>query len=158
MLHNAIIEANSNANYAIQISRGGRIIQQYENITYIPQPTSGSDIRKSIRYRNADGTYKNLYQMLDIKVVVKSRNNPNVELVKFKKVAESGWLSLIYMNDTAYDFIVPDTITALHPNEILFAEIKFQWTDPDDIDNVLDKIFIVDITTTNLLNNTVKNY
>ena len=158
ILHNAIVEANGNVNYLILISKGGRIINQYENVTYSTQVTSGSDIRKSIRYRNSDGTYKDLYQILDIKVVVKSRSNPNVELVKYKKVAEPGWLALIYTNDTSYDFIVPDTITSQHPNEILFAEIKFQWTDPNDIDGVLDKIFVVNITSNSLLNNTVKNY
>ncbi len=158
ILHNANIDANSNANYLISISKGGRLITQYENITYTPQQTSGSDIRKSIRYRNSDGTYRDLYQMLDIKVVVKSRSNPDVELIKYKKVAEPGWTALIYTNDTSYDFIVPDEITSSHPNEILFAEIKFQWTDPDDIDSVLDRIFVVNITSSNLLNNTVKNY
>jgi len=158
VLHNAIIEARNNTAYNILISKGGRLIHQYENLPYIPQQSSGSDIRKSIRYRNSDGTYKDLYQMIDIKVVVKSRSNVNVELVKFKKVVETGWLQLIWVNDTTYDFIVPDTITSLHPNEILFAEIKFQWADPLDIDNVYDKIFVIDITSSNLLNNTVKNY
>ena len=158
ILHNASIEGKSNVNYCIFISKGGRIIRQAANVTYTPQVSSGSDIRKSIRYRNADGTYKDMYQMTDVKVVIKSKSNPNVELVKFKKTAESGWLALIYMNDTTYDFIVPNTITTAHPNETLYAEIKFQWVDPLDIDNITDKIFIVNITTTNLLNNTVKNY
>jgi len=158
VLHNAIFETKYTTGYGINISTGGRIIQRYENITYIPQQTSGSDIRKSIRYRNADGSYKDLFQMIDIKVVVKSRSNPSVELVKFKKVADIGWLALIFVDTTTYDFIVPDTITSQHPNEVLFAEIKFQWVDLNDIDGVADKIFVVDITTTNLLNNTVKNY
>lgn len=158
VLHNAFIESTNNTNYGILISKGGRIINRYENVPYIPQQSSGSDIRKSIRYRNSDGTYKDLYQMLDIKVVIKSRSNTSVELVKFKKNADIGWLGLIYVNDTTYDFIVPDTITALHPNETLFAEIKFQWTDPLDIDNVLDKIFVINITTANLIDNSVKNY
>jgi len=158
ILHNAIIEAKNNTGFGILISKGGRIIQQYEDIPYIPQQSSGSDIRKSIRYRNSDGTYKDLYQMIDIKVIVKSRNNPSIELIKFKKIAISGWTQLIYINDTTYDFIVPNTITAEHPNEILFAEIKFQWADPNDIDNIFDKIFVIDITNNNLLDNTVKNY
>lgn len=158
ILHNATIEAKSNVNYGMFMSNGGRIIRRYENVTYVPQQVSGSDIRKSIRYRNSDGTYKSLYNMIDIYVVIKSKSRPNIELIKFKKTAEYGWLSLIYMNDTTYDFIVPDTITSQHANEILFAEIKFQWADPYDIDNVFDKIFIVDITSSQLLNNTVKNY
>ena len=158
ILHNAIIEAKSNVNYEILITTGGRIINRYENITYIPQQTAGSDIRKSIRYRNADGSYKSLLDMIDIFVVIKSRSNPSIELVKFKKIATTGWLELIYMEDTTYDFIVPDTITSNHANETLFAEIKFQWQDPNDIDNVFDKIFIVDVTTSKLLNNSVKNY
>lgn len=158
ILHNATIDARSNVNYGILISKGGRIIRQYENVTYIPQQSSGSDIRKSIRYRNNDGSYKNLYQMIDIKVIIKSRTNPNVELVKFKKISEVGWLQLVYMNDTTYDFIVPNTITSQHPNETLFAEIKFQWQDLFDIDGIADKIFIVNITPANLLDNTVKNY
>jgi hypothetical protein len=158
ILHNAIVEAKNNTGFGILISKGGRIIQQYEDVPYTPQQSSGSDIRKSIRYRNSDGSYKDLYQMIDIKVIIKSRNNPSVELIKFKKITTSGWTQLIFINDTTYDFIVPNTITAQHPNEILFAEIKFQWADPDDIDNVFDKIFVIDITNSNLLDNTVKNY
>ena len=157
-MHNAIVEAKNNTGFGILISKGGRIIQQYEDVPYTPQQSSGSDIRKSIRYRNSDGSYKDLYQMIDIKVIIKSRINPSVELIKFKKIATSGWTQLIFINDTTYDFIVPNTITAQHPNEILFAEIKFQWADPDDIDNVFDKIFVIDITNSNLLDNTVKNY
>ena len=80
--------------------------------------------------------------------------NKNIE----KRVVDAGWLQLIFVNDTTYDFIVPDTITSAHPNEILFAEIKFQWADPDDIDNVFDKIFITNITTSKLLDNSIKNY
>jgi hypothetical protein len=158
IFHNTLIESRSNLGYGILVSKGGRIINTYQNIQYIPQESAGSDIRKSIRYRNSDGSYKNLYQMLEIMVVVKSRSNPSVELVKFKKTIEVGWLQLIYVNDTTYDFIVPNTITSLHPNETLYTEIKFQWTDPLDIDNVFDKIFVANITTTNLLDNTIKNY
>jgi hypothetical protein len=158
VLHNAIIETRNNSAYNLQISKGGRIISSNQNYPQLPQWTSGSDIRKSIRYRNADGTYRDLYQMIDIKVVVKSRVNPTVELVKFKKNIESGWLQLIWINDTTYDFIIPDEITSQHPNEILFAEILFQWADPLDIDNVFDKIFITNITTNSLQDNSVKNY
>ena len=96
--------------------------------------------------------------MLDIKVVVKSRSNPTVELIKFKKTVESGWTQLSWINDTTYQFIVPETITAAHPNEVLFAEIKFQYLDPDDLVTVIDKIFIVNITSGGLLDSTVKNY
>ena len=96
--------------------------------------------------------------MIDIMVVIKSKSNPNVELIKFKKVDVSGWTALIFVDDYTYDFIVPNTITGAHPNEILYAEIKFQWTDPDDIDDVFDKIFIVNLSTSTLLDNTVKNY
>lgn len=158
VLYNAGVEAGLSSGYGMLISKGGRIISTYSNVPYIPQQSAGSDIRKSIKYRNADGTYKNLYQMIDIMVVVKSKSNTSVELVKFKKVADVGWLALIYINDTTYDFIVPDTVTALHANEVLYAEIKFQWADPFDIDNVFDKIFVTDITTSTLLDNTVKNY
>ena len=158
ILHNAIIEASLNPNLVIKVSKGGRIIATSGNPIYIPQESAGSDIEKSIRYRNANGSYRSLYQMIDILVVIASRSNPSVELVKFKKISEPGWLALIYVNDTTYNFIVPDTITSLHPNEMLFAEIKFQWADPLDIDNVFDKIFVANITTRNLLNNTVKNY
>lgn len=158
ILHNSLFESKNNTSYGILVSKGGRIISQYQNVPYIPQQSSGSDIRKSIRYRNSDGSFKDLYQMIDIKVIIKSRSNPNVELVKFKKVVDAGWLQLIFVNDTTYDFIVPDTITSAHPNEILFAEIKFQWADPDDIDNVFDKIFITNITTSKLLDNSIKNY
>lgn len=158
ILHNAIIESKMNPFLVIKASTGGRIISSYGNPVYIPQESSGSDIEKSVRYRNSNGTYKNLYQMIDIFVVIKSRSNPSVELVKFKKVAAPGWIALIYINDTTYNFIIPNTITSQHPNEMLFAEIKFQWVDPLDIDGVFDKIFVVDITTRNLLNNTVKYY
>jgi hypothetical protein len=96
--------------------------------------------------------------MLDIKVIIKSKSNPNIELVKFKKIADVNWLSLIFIDEYGYDFIVPDEITSQHPNEILYAEIKFQWIDPYDIDNILDKIFIVNLTTSALLDNTIKNY
>jgi len=158
ILHNAIIESKNNINYGISVAKGGRIIPRYQNVPNIPQEVAGSDIRKSIRYRNSDGTYKDLYQMLDIKVVIKSRSNPTVELVKFKKIVETGWLQLIWVNDTTYDFIIPNQITSAHPNEMLFAEVKFQWSDPQDIDNVFDKIFIVNITTSTLLDSTVKIY
>jgi hypothetical protein len=174
VLHNALIEAKSNPNLNLPVSKGGRIIYggggkvttRYKIPTYVPQESAGSDIRKSIRYKNADGTFKDLTKMIDIKVLVMSRTNPTNVLVKFEKTISgitgwtgqiSGWTSLIYVNNTTYDFIVPDTITKLHPNEILFAEIKFQWIDPDDIDGVLDKIIVVNITT-NLLDNTIKNY
>ena len=166
VLHNALAEAKINSYLNLPVSKGGRIINtgnkvtQYQAPIYFSQQTSGSDIRKTVRYRNTDGTYKDLYQMIDVKVIVASRTNPTVELIKFKKVAVSGitgWTGLIYVNDTTYDFIVPNTITSLHPNEILFAEIKFQWTDPLDIDGVFDKIFVVDITT-KLLDDTIKNY
>jgi hypothetical protein len=169
VLHNALIEAKSNPNLNLPVSKGGRIIYggggkvttRYKIPTYVPQESAGSDIRKSIRYKNTDGTYKDLDTMIDIKVLIKSRTNPSIELIKFKKIGGtfSGetWLSLIRVNNTTYDFIVPDTITKLHPNEILFAEIKFQWIDPDDIDGVLDKIIVVNITT-KLLDNTIKNY
>ena len=158
VLNNAVVESKLRPALLLRISNGGRIINRYQDPIYIPQESAGSDIRKSIRYRNNNGTYKDLYQMIDIYVVVKSRNNPNVELVKFKKNADIGWLALIYINNTTYDFIVPDTVTTLVPNETLFAEIKFMWTDENDIDNVFEKIFVVDITTTNLLDNTVRNY
>ena len=158
ILHNANIEAMNTSGYDISISKGGRIISQCNNTQSISQQTSGSDIRKSIKYRNSDGSYKNLYEMIDIMVVIKSRSNPNIELVKFKKVGGSGWIPLIYININTYDFIVPNSITSLHPNEILFSEIKFQWADPNDIDGVFDRIMVSNITTRNLLNNTVKNY
>ena len=173
VLHNALIEVKLNPNLNLPVSKGGRIIYgggkvttRYKIPTYIPQESSGSDIRKSIRYKNTDGTYKDLTKMINIKVLIKSRTNPSIELIKFEKTISgvtgwtgqiSGWTSLIYVNNTTYDFIVPDTITKYHPNEILFAEIKFQWVDPNDIDNVLDKIIVVNITT-NLLDNTIKNY
>ena len=158
ILHNSIIESSNCPSYGILVNKGGRIINKTQSIPYVPQQSSGSDIRKSIRYRNSDGSYRDLYQMNEIMVVVKSRNNPTVELVKFKKVTESGWLQLIWVNDTTYDFIVPDEITSQHPNETLFAEIKFQWVDINDIDNVFDKIFVINITNSNLLDNTIKNY
>ena len=158
ILDNAICESRSNLNYGIAVNSGGRLIERNESFTSIPQVTSGSDIRKSILYRNADGTFKDLLAMLDIKVVVKSRSNTGVELVKFKKAAEAGWLALIYINPNKYEFIVPNSITSQHPNEVLFAEIKFQTVDPDDIDNILDKIFVVNITGNNLIDNNIKNY
>ena len=158
ILNNCKVEATNNNNYNIGVSLGGRLIQTTDLVTYIPQQSSGSDIRKSIKYRNADGVYKNLFAMIDIKVIIKSRLYPTVELVKFKKVAETDWLALVYVNDTTYDFIVPNTITAAHPNEILFAEIKFQWTENSDIDNVFDKIFVINITSNNLIDNNIKNY
>ena len=158
LLHNARIEASSNSNYNMAVSRGGRVISQYENLPYIVDEVAGSDIVKLIRYKDTDGTYKDLYQMLDIKVVVKSRSNPNVELIKYKKTVESGWTQLTWINDTTYQFIVPDTITADHPNEVLYAEIKFQYIDPIDLVTVIDKIFIVNITSGGLLDSTVKNY
>jgi hypothetical protein len=155
---NALILALSNLAYNLSVINGGRLIRRLNQPATFTQINAGSDIRKSIRYRNIDGTYKNLYNMLDIKVIIKSRSNPSVELLKFKKVAEAGWLALIYVNDITYDFIVPDTLTSMHPNEILFAETKFQWIDPNDIDNVQDKIFVMNIVDINLNDNTVKNY
>jgi hypothetical protein len=157
ILHNALIEAKKYPELNLIISNGGRIINQLNN-TNLTQQTAGSDIRKSIKYRNIDNTYKNLSEMIDIKVVVKSKINSNIELVKFKKVAETGWLALIKIDDFTYDFIVSNTITSAHPNEMLYAEIKFQWTDPNDINNVIDKIFIVNLSTSTLLDNTIKNY
>ena len=158
ILGNLEYELANNSNYNITLTKGGRIINQYQTNTYVSQQTSGSDIRKTIRYRSADGIYKSLFDMLDIKVLIKSRSNPSVEIIKFNKTGGTGWQSLIYVNDYAYDFIVPDTITNQYPNEILFAEIKFQWIDVNDIDGVSDKIFIVNITDGTLLNNTIKNY
>lgn len=142
---------------------GGRIIKNPFGepvCTSVPHPTgtyeySGSDIRKSIKYRNSDDTYRNLVNMIDIKVVVKSRNNPDIELIKFKKIADTDWLSLIYIDDYTYDFIVPDEITSAHPYEILFAEIKFEWSEPFDTDNVFEKIYSVNLTTP-LKDNTIK--
>ena len=157
ILSNLEYEVYMNPNYNITVTKGGRIINQYQTVTYIPQQTAGSDIRKTIRYRNADGTYKNLYNMIDIKVLVKSRSNPTVELIKFSKTGSTGYTELIFINEFAYDFIVPNEITTQHPNEILFAEILFQWVDINDIDGIYDKIFIVDITDNSLLNNTIKN-
>ncbi len=158
ILHNALFESRQFPLLDLVVSKGGRIINQYLSNANLTQQTAGSDIRKSIKYRNINNTYKNLYAMIDIMVVIKSKSNPNVVLIKFKKVAEPGWLALIFVDDFTYDFIVPNTITGAHPNEILYAEIKFQWTDPDDIDDVFDKIFIVNLSTTTLLDNTVKNY
>lgn len=158
LLHNSMIESSNCPSYGILVNKGGRIINKTQSIPYTPQQSSGSDIRKSIRYRNSDGSYRDLYQMSEIMVIVKSRSNPTVELVKFKKLTESGWLQLIWVNDTTYDFIVPDEITSQHPNETLFAEIKFQWVDVNDIDNIFDKIFVINITNSNLLDNTIKNY
>ncbi len=158
MLNNSMCEASSNLNYQIAVSSGGRLIEKNESFTSIPQVTSGSDITKGILYRNSDGSYKDLFAMTDIKVVVKSRSNTSVELVKFKKVVEAGWLGLVYINNYKYEFIVPNTITAAHPNEILFAEIKFQYPDPNDIDLITDKIFVMNITSNNLIDNNIKNY
>ena len=161
ILHNALIESRNNLNYGILVNKGGRLINQLLSNINITQQTSGSDIRKSIKYRNPDNTYRNLFDMLDIKVVIKTKSNPSVELIKFKKIAVSGttgWLALIYIDNYTYDFIVPDTITGAHPNEVLYAEIKFQWADPYDIDNVFDKIFIINLTTSALLDNTIKKY
>jgi hypothetical protein len=158
---NVALIANSNINYGISSADtgiGGRLIKKFNQPTTITQNNSGSDIRKSIKYRNSDGTYKNLYNMIDIMVVVKSRSNPNIELIKFKKIAETGWYALIYVNNYVYDFIVPNEITSLHPYEILYAEIKFQWSDPNDIDGIYDKIFVINITSGELNNDTVKNY
>ncbi len=157
IFNNVEYEVYNNPNYNITITKGGRIINQYQTVTYIPQITAGSDIRKTIRYRNADGTYKNLYNMIDIKVLVKSRSNPNIELIKYSKTGSTGYTELIFINEYAYDFIVPDTITSQHANEILFAEIKFQWSDINDIDGIYDKIFVIDITNNSLLDNTIKN-
>lgn len=160
VLHNTLIEI-SYGNYDIFVNKGGRLINNVLSTANITQQTSGSDIRKSIKYRNADNTYRNLFDMLDIKVVVKSKSNTSVELIKFKKdtiTGMTGWTGLIYIDNYTYDFIVPNTITATHPNEVLYAEIKFQWTDPYDIDGVLDRIFIVNLTTSALLDNTIKNY
>ena len=89
--------------------------------------------------------------------MVKSRSNPTVELIKYSKTGTTGYTELIFINEFAYDFIVPNEITAQHANEILFGEIKFQWVDNNDIDGVYDKIFVVDIVDNNLLNNTIKN-
>jgi len=158
ILHNTLNLIKNNKNYNILVNKGGRLINQILSNSNITQQTSGSDIRKSIKYRNTDNTYKNLFDMLDIKVVVKSKSNQNVELIKFKKIAEIGWLALIFVDDFTYDFIVPDIITGSHANEVLYAEIKFQWTDSDDIDNTFDRIFIVNLTTSALLDNTIKNY
>lgn len=158
ILNNCIVEAKSNTNYNIIVSSGGRLIQKTDLTTFIPQQSSGSDIRKSIKYRNSDGTYKDLEQMIEIMVIVKSRSNPSIELVKFKKSPEDNWIRLIFINNYTYDFIVPDEITSLHQNEILFAEIKFQWIENNDIDNIFDKIFVVNITSNNLIDNSVKNY
>jgi len=155
---NALLLALSNEFYGMPMLRGGRLINRLSQNIAVYQINAGSDIRKSIKYRNTDGTYKNLFGMLDIKVVIKSRSNPSVEIVKYKKMAETGWISLIYVNDYLYDFIVPNDITALYPNEVLFAEIKFQWTDLSDIDGVYDKIFITNIINTGLVDNSVKNY
>lgn len=158
---NVILIANSNSYYGISAADtgiGGRLIKKFNQPASFTQNNSGSDIRKSIKYRNSDGTYKNLYNMIDIKVVVKSRSNSSVELIKFKKIGEGDWYPLIYINNYAYDFIVPNEITSLHPYEILYAEIKFQWSDPNDIDGVYDKIFVINITNGELNNDTVKNY
>ena len=156
ILHNSLIESKINPNLNLVIANGGRIITKQAPYTH-GQQTAGSDIRKSIKYRNVNGSYRNLSTMIDIWVVIKSRTNPNIELVKFKKVAGSGWLALIPVDMYTYDFIVPNTITDLHANEILFAEIKFQWADPNDIDNTFEKIVIVNISS-KLLDNTIKNY
>lgn len=158
ILHNTLIEIERNSYYDILVNKGGRIIYQTVSRINLEQEVAGSDIRKSIKYRNADGSYRNLWDMDDIKVVVKSKSNPTVELIKFKKVVESGWTGLIYVDNYTYDFIVPDEITSTVPNQVLFAEIKFEWTDPNDIDNLFEKIFIVDITATPLTDNTVKYY
>lgn len=159
ILNNCVVEAKSNNNYNIIVSSGGRLIQKTDLSTFIPQQSSGSDIRKSIKYRNSDGTYKDLQLMSDIKVVVKSRSNPSVELIKFKKTVDVGWVGLIFINSYTYDFIVPNSITSAHPNEILYAEIKFQWTESSDVeDNTFDKIFVVNITSNNLIDNNIKNY
>jgi hypothetical protein len=156
---NAIILALSNSAYDLSVINGGRLIRRLNQPVTFTQINAGSDIRKSIKYRNIDGTYKNLSDMLDIKVVIKSRNNPSVELAKYKKASEAGWRPLIYVNDFIYDFIVPNEITSPHSNEILFAEIKFQWTDISDIDDgIFDRIFVINITNIELNDNSVKNY
>jgi len=161
--HNVKFEENINEN--INLIKGGRIITnpfgtpicESRGLPVSDIQYSGSDIRRTIVYKNNDGTYRNLFNMLEISVVVKSRSNPSVELVKFSKTQRSGWLNLIHIDDFTYDFIVPDEITTLHPNEILFAEIKFEWAEPYDIDNIFEKIYVVDITSS-LKDNTIKNY
>lgn len=161
--HNLKYETELNS--GIYSLRGGRIIRNpFGSVVCTPKPYpvgdtqySGSDIRRSIVYKNNDGSYRNLYNMIDIKVVVKSRSNPNVELIKFNKATTSGWYDLIYVDDYTYDFIVPDEITENHPNEILFAEIQFEWAEPYDTDNLFEKIYVVDITSP-LKDNTIKQY
>jgi len=157
ILHNVNMDARVNPNLNLIISNGGRMISRYSTVDYGNQQAAGSDFRKSIKYRNVDGSYKDLYAMLEIMVLIKSRSNPDVELVKFKKVAETGWLALIGVDNYTYDFIIPDDVTTAHSNEILFAEIKFQWSDPSDIDNIFEKIVVANVTT-KLIDNTIKNY
>ena len=158
ILQNTVIQAKLLPAYNININKGGRLINNVLSTVNISQTVSGSDIRKSIKYRTSNNTYRNLSTMSDIMVVIKSKSNPNIELIKYKIVGDVDWLPLIYIDDYTYDFIVPDEITSAHPNEVLFAEIKFQWPDPYDIDNIYDKIFIVNLTTSALLDNTIKNY
>jgi hypothetical protein len=160
ILHNALMEAK---NGSINVQNGGRLMTPTTPTptSYIFQYTAGSDIRKSIKYKNADNTYKNLFNIIDIMVIIKSRTNPNTILIKYDKISGStsgttGWYNLIYVDDYTYDFIIPNTITMVHPNEILFAEIKFQWVDPNDFDNINDVIIITDVTTA-LIDNTIKN-
>lgn len=157
VLQNAMFEANNNHYLLMNVSKGGRIINESQPITYVPQLNAGSDIRKQIKYRNTDGTYRNLVEMSDIMVVVKSRSNENIELVKFRKTAGDGWLELIYVDIYTFEFIVQNTITAAHPNEMLFAEIRFQWYE-DNIIPVFDKIFVINLTNNFLGNNTIKDY
>jgi len=157
ILHNVMMDARKSPNLNLIISNGGRIISRYSTTDYGNQTTAGSDIRKSIKYKNLDGSYRNLSDMIDISVLIKSRSNPNVEIVKFKKTVATGWIALIHVDDYTYDFIVPDEVTTSHGNEVLFAEIKFKWSDINDIDNVFEKIVIANITTP-LIDNTIKNY
>jgi hypothetical protein len=95
----------------------------------------GEDKALTITITDSLGVLQDIDSMTDLIVYVYS-NKGNPPLIKFKKVASTGYSALLRVSATEYTAIIPKAITSTMLLDNVFAEIEIQEVDSRFTDSI----------------------
>jgi hypothetical protein len=89
----------------------------------------GEDKALAIKVKDSAGTLQSIDDMADLIVVLYSKEDPATVLKSFRKVATTGYTTLVKVSTTEYTAIVPYTVTDDFPISDLMVEAMVVETD-----------------------------
>jgi hypothetical protein len=107
----------------------------------------GEDKAVSITVTDINGVAQSIDAMVDLICYLYDVKNETV-LIKYRKVATTGYETLIRVSSTVYTIIIPHSLTAVFPLDNLMIEAMIQESDvrfPDGIRRTKGKSKITEI-------------